>query len=99
MTTITIRQRKICQKVTLNLSLEKAIKLWTKTSMSRQRKKCKLELKGVLAGMPKVVNKPLHNGENFNADLSILITDLLCQGTSKALRDELVEKYPTPGNC
>jgi len=41
-------------------------------------KKCKLELKGVLAGMANVVNKPLHNGENLNADLSILLTDLLC---------------------
>ena len=29
-------------------------------------KKCKQELKGVLAGMAKVVNKPLHNGENLN---------------------------------
>ena len=62
-------------------------------------KKCKLELKGVLAGMAKVVNKPLHNGENLNADLSLLLTDLLCQGASKESRDELVEKYPTPGNC
>ena len=62
-------------------------------------KKCKQELKGVLAGMAKVVNRPLHNGENLNEDLSVLLTDLLCKGASKESRDELIEKYPTPGNC
>ena len=62
-------------------------------------KKCKQGLKGVLAGMVKVVNKPLHNGENLNEDLSVLLTDLLCKGASKESRDELIEKYPTPGNC
>ena len=34
-------------------------------------KKYKQELKGVLAGMTKVVNKPLHNGEILNEDLSV----------------------------
>ena len=48
--------------------------------------------------MTKVVNKPLHNGENLIADLSVLLTDLLCQGASKESRDELVDKYPTPGS-
>ena len=62
-------------------------------------KKCKQELKGVLAGMAKVVNRPLHNGENLNVDLSILLTELLNQGASKESRDELIEKFPTPGNC
>jgi len=49
--------------------------------------------------MAKVVNKLLHNGENLNADLSIFLTDLLCQGVSKKSCDELFEKYPTMGNC
>ena len=62
-------------------------------------KNCKQELKRVLAGMAKVVNKPLHNGENLNEDLSVLLTDQLCKGASKESRDELIEKYPTPGYC
>ena len=49
--------------------------------------------------MAKVVNKPLHNRENLNADLSMLLTDLLCQTASKESCDKLVEKYPDPGNC
>ena len=62
-------------------------------------KECKQELKGVLAGMAKVVNMPLHNGENLNEDLSVLLTDMLCKGVSKESRDELIEKDPTPGSC
>ena len=49
--------------------------------------------------MAEVVNKPLRNGKNLTADLSILLTYLLCQGASKESPDELVEKYPTTGNC
>ena len=62
-------------------------------------KKCKQGLKGVLAGMAKVVNKLLHNRENLNEDLSVLLTDLLYKGASKESRDELIETYPTPGKC
>ena len=95
MTIIMIRQRKICQKVTLNLSLKKTE---DEDVHEPPAKKCELELKRALAGMANVVNKPLHNGENLNADLSILLT-VLCQGASKESSDELVEKCPTPGNC
>lgn len=62
-------------------------------------KKSKLELKGVLADMAKVVNKPLCGGEDLNEDLAKLLTELLSQGASKESRDDLIEKLPTPANC
>ena len=49
------------------------------------------EIKGVIAGMAKVVNKFLHNGENHNADRFLWLTNLLCNGASKEFRGELVE--------
>lgn len=53
----------------------------------------------MLAGMAKVVNIPQQNGENLTPELSELVKQLLSKGMSKDARDELMEKFPTLGNC
>ena len=62
------------------------------------RKKAK-EDSGVLNSMAKVVNKPQQDGENLDTELSELVKQLLSKGVSKDARDELLDKFPTPGNC
>ena len=53
----------------------------------------------VLAGMAKVVNKPQQDGEDLAPELSELVKQLLSKGRSKEARDELMDKFPTPGYC
>ena len=53
----------------------------------------------MLAGMAKVVNKPQQDGEDLAPELSELVKQLLSKGMSKEARDELMDKFPTPGNC
>ena len=62
-------------------------------------KECKQGLKGVLVGMAKVVNKPVHEGEDLNANLSTFLTELLSLNASKESHDELMEKLPMARNC
>lgn len=57
------------------------------------------QMSTVLAGMAKMVNKPSHDGEDLESDLSELLEELLSKGASKESREELIEKYPTPANC
>ena len=49
--------------------------------------------------MAKVVNKPQQDGENLDSELSELVKQLLSKGVSKDARDELLDEFPTPGNC
>ena len=49
--------------------------------------------------MAKVVNKPQQDGENLDSELSELVKQLLSKGVSKDARDELLDKFPTLGNC
>ena len=53
----------------------------------------------MLAGVAKVVNKPQQNGEDVTPKLTELVKQLLSKGMRKKARDELMEKFPTPGNC
>ena len=62
-------------------------------------KKKPKEKSSVLAGMAKVVNKPQQDGEDLAPELSELVKQLLSKGMSKEARDELMDKFPTPGNC
>ena len=51
----------------------------------------------MLNSMAKVVNKPQQDGENLDSKLSELVKQLLSKGVSKDARDELLDKFPTPG--
>ena len=62
------------------------------------KKKARKE-SSVLAGMAKVVNKPQQDGEDLALELSEFVKQLLSKGMSKESRDELMNKFPTPGNC
>ena len=62
-------------------------------------KKKPKEESSVLASMAKVVNKPQQDGEDLAPELSELVKQLLSKGMSKEARDELMDKFPTPGNC
>ena len=62
-------------------------------------KKKPKEESSVLAGMAKVVNKPQQDGEDLAPELSELVKQLFSKGMSKEARDELMDKFPTPGNC
>lgn len=57
------------------------------------RKKAKKD-SGVLNSMTQVVNKPQQDRENLE-----LVKQLLSKGVIKDARDELLDKFPTPGNC
>ena len=39
------------------------------------------------------------NGEDVTPELAELVKQMLSKGMSKEARDELMEKFPTPGNC
>ena len=64
------------------------------------KKKAKEEA-SVLAGMPNVVHKPEQNGEDVTPELAELVKQLrmLSKDMSKEACDELMEQFPTPGNC
>ena len=64
------------------------------------KKKAKEE-SSLLAGMAKVVNKPQQNGEDVTPKLAELVKQLrmLTKDLSKEACDELMEQFPTPGNC
>ena len=70
-------------------------------TLGQPPKKKPNEESSVLAGMAKVVNKPQQekNGEDLAPELSELVKQLLSKGMSKEARDELMDKFPTPGNC
>ena len=53
----------------------------------------------VLAVMAKMVNKPQQDGEDLTPELSELVKQLLSKGTAKEARDEMMDKFPTLGNC
>ena len=62
-------------------------------------KKKPKEESNMVAGMAKVVNRPQQDEEDLAPELSELVKQLLSKGMSKEARDELIDKFPTPGNC
>ena len=71
----------------------------TSDPLEEPPKKKAREESSVLAGMAKVVNKPQQDGGDSAPELSELVKQLLSKGMNKESRDELMDKFPTPGIC
>lgn len=71
----------------------------TIAKVSRAMVESELDPPATLDTQDEPVNKPQQNGEDLDPELSELVKQLLSKGMTKEACDELMDKFPIPGNC